>query len=105
MIVDELVAATPQAYADLWRSALAVDLVTHVQAPNRAVDEALPWLLGDGRAARQTGREDHLWLRLLDVPAVRSVALLSWGPTGLPGSLPAGRGRALARARTAAVPC
>lgn len=69
MIVDELVAATPQAYADLWRFALAVDLVTHVQAPNRAVDEALPWLLGDGRAAWQTRREDQLWLRLLDVPA------------------------------------
>ena len=69
LVVDELVAATDAAYADLWRFALAVDLVVRVKAHSRRADEALPWLLGDGRAARQTSRHDQLWLRPLDVPA------------------------------------
>ena len=69
LTVDELAAATAEAYADLWRFALSVDLVTRVRARNRRVDEALPWLLADGRAARQTDRHDTLWLRPLDVPA------------------------------------
>lgn len=69
LVVDELVAATDAAYADLWRFALAVDLVVRVKAHSRRADEALPWLLGDGRAARQASRHDQLWLRVLDVPA------------------------------------
>jgi predicted acetyltransferase len=67
--VDELVAATDSAYADLWRFALSVDLITRVTADARPVDEPLPWLLPDGRFVRQTDRYDKLWLRLLDVPA------------------------------------
>lgn len=70
LTVDELIAATDAAYADLWRFALSVDLVTHVVAGERRADEALPWLLPDGRAARQTARADKLWLRPLDVPAL-----------------------------------
>ena len=70
LTVDELVAATPAAYADLWRFALSVDLVTEVRARNRRVDELLPWLVADGRAARQTARYDAIWLRPLDVPAL-----------------------------------
>lgn len=70
LTVDELVAATPAAYADLWRFALSVDLVHTVTARGRPVDEALPWLVGDGRAVRQTGRQDDVWLRPLDVPAL-----------------------------------
>lgn len=67
--VDELVSASPEAYADLWRFALGVDLVATVRAENRRVDEPLPWLLADARAARPVQRWDRLWLRLLDVPA------------------------------------
>jgi predicted acetyltransferase len=69
LTVDELTAATDEAYADLWRFALSVDLIATVKAESRPVDEALPWLLPDGRAVRQTERYDYLWLRVLDVPA------------------------------------
>jgi len=67
--VDELVAASPAGYADLWRYCLEVDLIRTVRAEDRPVDEALPWLLTDARAMRLTERADLLWLRLLDVPA------------------------------------
>ncbi len=67
--VDELVAATDEAYADLWRFALSVDLIATVKAESRPVEEALPWLVADGRAVRQVDRYDFLWLRVLDVPA------------------------------------
>ncbi|HST64072.1 MAG TPA: GNAT family N-acetyltransferase [Mycobacteriales bacterium] len=69
LTIDELVAATDSAYADLWRFALSVDLITHVVARRRPMDEPLPWLLADGRFAQQTDRYDKLWVRLLDVPA------------------------------------
>lgn len=69
LTVDELVAATDEAYADLWRFALSVDLITTVTARRRPVDEVLPWLVADGRAVRQTERYDKVWLRPLDVPA------------------------------------
>ena len=67
--VDELVTTSTAAYADLWRFALGVDLIARVRASERPVDEPLPWLLADGRAARQVQRWDRLWLRVLDVPA------------------------------------
>ena len=69
LTVDELIAVTDAAYADLWRFALSVDLVTVVKAEDRAVDEPLPWLVPDGRTVRQSERDDNLWLRVLDVPA------------------------------------
>ena len=67
IFVDDLVAATPAAYARLWRFICEMDLVTTVRADGRSVDEALPWLLEDARAMRQTTRSDYLWLRVLDV--------------------------------------
>jgi predicted acetyltransferase len=73
LTVDELVAATDAAYRDLWFFALAVDLITVVKARSRPVDEALPWLVGDGRFVQQTDRYDKLWLRLLDVPAALTI--------------------------------
>jgi predicted acetyltransferase len=68
LVVDELVAATDSAYADLWRFALSVDLITRVTARHRPVDEVLPWLVADGRFVKQTDRYDKMWLRVLDVP-------------------------------------
>ncbi len=67
--VPELIAATPSAWRDLWRYLCAVDWVTEVQAAVRAVDEDLRPLLVNGRATRQDDRSDHMWVRLLDVPA------------------------------------
>lgn len=70
LTVDELIAATDAAYRDLWRFALSVDLITHVAARSRPVDEALPWLLADGRSAKLVDRYDKLWVRPLEVPAL-----------------------------------
>src|SRR5262245_23378140 len=65
--VRDLVAANPGAYADLWRFALDVDLVTYVEARNRPSDEPLVHLLREPRRLRAT-LSDNLWLRLVDVP-------------------------------------
>lgn len=63
-----LVAATTDAYAGLWRFLLDMDLVTKVSAHLRPVDEPLRWMIDDFRAVRVT-EVDHLWVRILDVPA------------------------------------
>jgi len=64
----DLVAATDDAYAALWRFVLEMDLVTEVSAPLRSVREPLVWHVLDRRAVRKTVERDHLWLRILDVP-------------------------------------
>ncbi len=67
--LEELEAVGRQAYVGLWRFLLGLDLVATVRAEDRAVDEALPWLLRDPRAARMTSRSDFVWTRLLDPAA------------------------------------
>jgi predicted acetyltransferase len=69
LVVDELLSCTDEAYARLWRFACEVDLIATVRAEDRPPDEALPWLLEDGRAVQQLHRTDFLWVRLLDPPA------------------------------------
>lgn len=68
LVLDTLVAATPEAYAGLWRFLLEMDLVSTITAHLRPVDEPLHWLVADYRAVRST-EIDHLWTRILDVPA------------------------------------
>jgi predicted acetyltransferase len=77
--VSELCAATPGAEARLWRFLAELDLVRTVTAGDRPVDDALPWLLENARAVRQTGRADFLWVRLLDVAA--GLTARSYGTT------------------------
>jgi predicted acetyltransferase len=67
--VTDLHAADTAASAGLWRFLLGVDLVTHVEAAARPLDEAVDLLLVDARDRRVTGTEDETWLRLVDVPA------------------------------------
>ncbi|MGY6498532.1 MAG: sterol carrier protein domain-containing protein, partial [Microcella sp.] len=67
--VTELVAATPDAYAGLWRYLLELDLVAEITVGLRSVDEPLRWQVADARAVRTTDVTDHLWARILDVPA------------------------------------
>lgn len=67
--VVELIAATDEAYADLWRFLCAIDWVNEIRGHVRPVDEDLRPLFVDGRVARQADRSDHMWVRLLDVPA------------------------------------
>jgi predicted acetyltransferase len=65
--VDDLVAHDDATYAALVAHLLSLDLVTTIELPSRPVDDVLPALLTDPRAARVTGVQDETWLRLLDV--------------------------------------
>ena len=66
--VEFLASETPEAYSGLWRYLLEVDLVTTLTADLRSPDEPVLWSLSDRRAAKLE-TWDHLWLRILDVPA------------------------------------
>jgi predicted acetyltransferase len=70
--IGELVAASDDAYAGLWRHCTGLDLVRRISAENRPPLEPLPWMMTDRRAVRQRDRADLVWLRLLDVPAALS---------------------------------
>ena len=70
--IDEVLAATDDAYRALWQYLVNLDLVRILLLQGYAVDEPLEWLLSDGRAAQRTWVGDHEWLRLLDVPAALS---------------------------------
>jgi len=80
--VVELMAATPAAYAALWRSLFAVDTVATVHADPRPLDEALAWMLVDPRALHRKERSDFLWTRLLDPAAFFSTRGYDRGAAG-----------------------
>lgn len=65
--VEALIGDTEEVEARLWRYCCEMDWVRHVRAETRSPGDSLPWLLGDHRAAAQTERSDHLWVRPLDV--------------------------------------
>ena len=67
-----LVTATDDAYAGLWRFLLEMDLVSSICAPLRTIDEPLLWQVSDPRAVHRGGIREHLWTRILDVPAALS---------------------------------
>ncbi|PJJ55668.1 GNAT family N-acetyltransferase [Compostimonas suwonensis] len=67
LTVKHLVAASDDAYAALWRFLVEIDLVGDITVPLRSVDEPLPWLFDDRRAAHKVDERDHLWLRILDL--------------------------------------
>jgi predicted acetyltransferase len=69
LTVEYLCAATDDAYVALWHYLLDQDLVATVSAGLRPVDEPLPWLVSNPRAVQTVARREHLWLRVLDVPA------------------------------------
>lgn len=66
LIVRQLFATDPAAYAALWAHVLDRDLVRTVTAPMRPADDPLLRLLADPRRAR-TRVADGLWARLVDV--------------------------------------
>ena len=68
LTVNELMAATPQAAAALWRFCFDIDLMSATEAVKRPLDDPLPWMLADPRRLQRTTR-DALWLRIIDVPA------------------------------------
>jgi predicted acetyltransferase len=78
--VEHLFATTPQAEAALWSYCLDLDLAGTVQLQTRPVDERLRWYLTNPRLLRTTDLADHLWLRLLDLPA--ALAARRYGAEG-----------------------
>ncbi|RZS59350.1 putative acetyltransferase [Microcella putealis] len=66
--VIELIAASDDAYAALWRYLLELDLVHEVVAVNRSVDEPVRFMVADARAVQTRSVTDHLWARILDLP-------------------------------------
>lgn len=66
--VAEIAALDPAATHRLWSFLLDLDLMSTIESPMLAVDDALAGLLVDPRAGG--GRvTDNLWVRLLDLPA------------------------------------
>ena len=66
--VKDMAFANPQAERELWRYLVDVDLVAHISWEG-ASTSAIRHVLADGRAAREVGRWDQLWARILDIPA------------------------------------
>jgi predicted acetyltransferase len=64
-----LIAATDEAYRNLWSYVSGIDIIEEVRIANRPIDEPVRWLLPDARTLVMTQHVDFLWLRLLDVPA------------------------------------
>jgi predicted acetyltransferase len=71
-VIDDLVSTNPAAHAALWKLCCDLDNIATVTAPNRSVDESLPWMLADARAVVQTSRFDNIWVRILNVEAALS---------------------------------
>lgn len=73
--VDELVAISSAAERALWRYLLSIDLIHRLEAESRPVDDVLPLVLANPRAARRRV-EDALWVRLVDLPG--ALAARTW---------------------------
>lgn len=67
--VQELLALSDDASADLWRFLASIDWVSTLRAERRSPSDRLPWLLTNARAADVTEVGDGLWVRLFDVAA------------------------------------
>lgn len=70
--VPVFVAATDEAYLDLWGYLAGIDVVGEIHLDDRPVDEPIRMQLKDGRALAYKHTFDYLWARLLDVPAALS---------------------------------
>lgn len=64
--VEELIATSPDAYANMWRFVFDLDLAARIKAELRPIDDPLLGLLVEPRRLRFTVR-DGMWLRLVDV--------------------------------------
>ncbi len=68
IVVEDFFAPTTEAYLGLLRFLLDLDLIDRVVFWMLPVDDPLPWLLLDRRAAKVTAIHDETWLRIIDVP-------------------------------------
>ncbi|MBO0895611.1 GNAT family N-acetyltransferase [Arthrobacter sunyaminii] len=67
--VTDLVAASDDAYRELWRYLGSMDLVDRLTFDAAPVADPLPWMLADRRRYSVTSVDDVLWLRILDTRA------------------------------------
>jgi predicted acetyltransferase len=74
--IKELVAATPEAHAALWRNLLDLDLVAHLHTDRVAPDDPLTGMLLDPRPGL-TNVRDGIWVRLVDLD--RALVARSYG--------------------------
>lgn len=70
--VVDLLAATDSAYLALWNYLGSLDLIQSVKWKMAPVADPLEWAVAAKRGYKRTDSEDHLWLRILDVPAALS---------------------------------
>jgi predicted acetyltransferase len=66
--VVDLLAATNDAYLELWQYLAAIDLVERVSWGEAPLDDPLAWALTDPRCIESSDSRDMLWLRILDAP-------------------------------------
>ena len=78
--VDDLFAANPTAYRNLWAYLSGIDVIEEIVLRDRPVDEPARWLPRDGRSLRLRYAGDFMWVRLLDVPA--ALTARSYGAPG-----------------------
>jgi predicted acetyltransferase len=69
IVVEDFFAPTGKAYLGLLRFLLGLDLIDRVVFWMLPLDDPMPWLLVDRRAARATALHDETWLRIVDVHA------------------------------------
>jgi len=67
IVVEDFFAPDTDTYLGLLRFLLGLDLIDRVVFWMLPVDDPLPWLLLDRRAARVTATHDETWLRVVDV--------------------------------------
>jgi predicted acetyltransferase len=65
--VEDFFASDVDSYLGLLRFLLGLDLIDRVVFWMLPLDDPLPWLLLDRRAARVTATHDETWLRIVDV--------------------------------------
>ncbi|QCB50185.1 GNAT family N-acetyltransferase [Rhodococcus sp. PAMC28707] len=68
VVVQEFIAVTDDAYAQMWQVLVGIDLVDTIEV-SQAPDEPLPFLLTNNRLPKITGHHDALWSRVMNVEA------------------------------------
>jgi predicted acetyltransferase len=70
--VPQFVAATEEAYLDLWGYLAGLDVIDEIHLDDRPLDEPIRHHLQDARVLAYKHTFDYLWLRILDIPAALS---------------------------------
>lgn len=66
MHIVDLVAASHDAYLELWQFLASIDLVERITWEEAPLDDPLTWALADPRCIDSSDSRDMLWLRILD---------------------------------------